>query len=115
MDATTEDLRSELCKALCANVDVRERPDGRVYVSTPFRFPDGDSFSIYLERLASGGFRISDLGGTLMHLSYEHDVDKLREGTRQKVFSQILSEMGVDDDDGELRIDVPAAHLGDGI
>ncbi|WP_250481868.1 DUF1828 domain-containing protein [Caballeronia sp. NCTM5] len=115
METTTDTIRSDLCKALCANVDVRKRPDGRIYVSTPFRFPDGDSFSMYLERLPSGGYRISDLGGTMMHLSYEQDVDRLREGTRGKVFSQILSEMGIEDDDGELALDVPANHLGEGV
>lgn len=115
MEMTIDELRTDLCKALCANIDVRERPDGRMYVSTPFRFSDGDSFSIYLERLPAGGFRISDLGGTLMHLSYEQDIDKLREGARLKVFSQILGETGLIDDEGELRLDVAANRLGDGI
>lgn len=115
MNATTEALRTELCKALCANVDVRERPDGHVYVATPFQFADGDSFSMYLKRLPAGGFRISDMGGTMMHLSYEQDIDKLREGTRNRVFTQILSEMGVEDDDGELMLDIPADQLGAGI
>jgi len=115
MNATTETLRTELCGALCADVQVHERPDGLVYISTPFHFPDGDSFSMYLKRLPAGGFRVTDLGATLMHLSYEQDVDKLREGTRHRVFSQILSEMGVADDDGELAMDVPGNQLGSAI
>lgn len=110
-----EDLERELCRALCAEVSLHERPGGRTLVSTPFKFPDGDSFSLYLKRLPSGGFRLSDMGATLMHLSYEHDIEKLREGTRSKVFAQVLSEMGVGDEDGELFLEIPASDLASGI
>ena len=115
METNLNSLRETLCTAMCTNVVVRERPDGRIYVGTPFKFADGDSFSIYLERLSSGGYRITDLGSTMMHLSYEQDVDKLRDGTRGKVFRQILTEMGLDDDDGEFRMEVAAERLGQGI
>jgi hypothetical protein len=115
MSAVLENLEAELCKALCAKVTLKERKDGNVFVQTPFVFPDGDSFSIYLKRLPSGGFRLSDMGATLMHLSYEQDIDKLREGTRSKVFAQILSEMGINDDEGELYLEMPAAHIATGV
>jgi hypothetical protein len=110
-----ESLERELCRALCAEVSLHERPGGHILVSTPFMFPDGDSYSIYLKRLPSGGFRLSDMGATLMHLSYEHDVDKLRDGTRNKVFNQILGEMGVVDNDGELFLEIPASEVAAGI
>lgn len=110
-----EALERELCKALCTQVSLHERPGGHILVSTPFMFPDGDSFSIYLKRLPSGGFRLSDMGSTLMHLSYEHDIDKFREGTRSRVFNQILGEMGVIDDDGKLALEVPGSGLATGI
>jgi hypothetical protein len=115
MDQLTENLEAELCQALCAKVTLKERPDGNILVSTPFAFPDGDSFSIYLKRLPSGGFRLSDMGVTLMHLSYDQDISKLHEGTRSKVFSQILTEMGVADDDGDLHLELPASQLAAGI
>ncbi|MDR9240751.1 DUF1828 domain-containing protein [Burkholderia multivorans] len=115
MEATTQLLQAELCKALCSEVSLQERSDGLVHVRTPFHFPDGDSFSMYLRRLPSGGFRISDMGGTLMHLSYEQDIDKLREGTRSRIFSQVLAEMGLVDEDGELVIEVPGDQLGAGV
>lgn len=110
-----ESLERELCRALCAEVTLHERPGGHVLISTPFMFPDGDSYSIYLKRLPSGGFRLSDMGSTLMHLSYEHDVDKLREGTRNKVFNQVLSEMGIVDDEGELYLEIPSHEIASGI
>ncbi len=111
MNTETDQLEKELCKALCAKISLRPRKDGNIMITTPFRFPDGDGFSIYLKRLPSGGVRLSDMGSTLMHLSYEQDVDRLKEGSRLKVYSQILSEMGVDDDDGELFLEAPVTEL----
>jgi len=115
MSAGVENLEHELCRALCAKVTLHEREDGNIFVATPFVFPDGDSFSIYLKRLSSGGFRISDMGSTMMQLSYEQDIDKFKEGTRNRVFNQILSEMGINDEDGELFIEIPAHHLASSI
>jgi hypothetical protein len=115
MDTEFQNLEQELCKALCAKVTLRERQDGNILVTTPFSFPDGDSFSIYLKRLPSGGVRLSDMGSTLMHLSYEQDIEKIREGNRAKVFAQILSEMGIEDNEGELFLELPANQLAQGV
>jgi len=84
-------------------------------ITTPFKFPDGDGFSIYMKRLPAGGIRLSDMGSTLIHLSYKQDVERLKEGSRLKVYSQILSEMGVHDDDGELFLESPANQLAQSI
>lgn len=108
-------LEAELSAALRAKVRLKKRPDGSILVSTPFSFPDGDTFSIYLKSLGTGGYRLSDKGTTLMHLSYEHDISKLAEGTRHKIFQQIVSEMGISDDQGDLHLEIPAAGLATGI
>ncbi len=50
-----------------------------------------------------------------MRLSYENDISKLREGTRGRIFQQILSEMILKEDNGEFFIDTPADKLGTGI
>ena len=113
--ADIETIRTQVCRALCADVEVRARDDGSLMLSTPFHFPDGDGFRMFLSRLPAGGYRLSDKGSTLMHLSYEQDIDMLREGTRGRVFEQILSEMGVHDDQGEIQLDSAADKLGDGI
>jgi hypothetical protein len=39
------------------------------------------------------------MGNTLMSLSYENDISKLRDGTRAKVFSQIMSGRDLADED----------------
>ena len=84
-------------------------------VATPFKFPDGDSYTLYLKQLASGGVRLSDAGSTLMHLSYENDVDKLREGTRGRLLHQVLAESDVGEDDGEFYVEAPVEEIGKAI
>jgi hypothetical protein len=115
MNDSINDLTKQFCKALCTKVTLKEREDGNIFVMTPFVFPDGDSFSMYLKRLPSGGFRLSDMGSTMMHLSYEQDVEKLRDGTRGKIFAQSISEMGIADNEGELYLEVPASQLPSGL
>lgn len=112
---TVEALQQVLCNALCANVSVREQRDGSLRLVTPFTFPDGDGFSMYLERLPSGGFKLTDKGITMMRLSYDHDVSKLREGTRARVFEQIVGEMGINDEGGEFTLETSVAGLSEGI
>ncbi|NTW84318.1 MAG: DUF1828 domain-containing protein, partial [Chlorobiaceae bacterium] len=75
-------LQKTLCNAMCSEVCVREKTPDILAVDTPFTFPDGDQYQLYIKILPGGILRLSDMGHTLMHLSYEHDIDKLREGTR---------------------------------
>jgi hypothetical protein len=108
-----QEIQKAICSSLCAEVKVSERGYGLLFVSTPFSFPDGDAYSIYLKQLQTGGFRITDMGITLMHLSYENDIEKFRgDGTRGKLFRQILSEMDLSEADGEFYIETPATALG---
>lgn len=107
-----ETIEKAICSSLCADVKITSQGDGLLHVSTPFSFADGDSYSIYLQPLDTGGFRITDLGGTLMHLSYDNEISKFREGTRGRVFSQILAELDLSDDDGEFFIDTSADRIG---
>ena len=106
------ELQKMLCKALCAEATVTAVREDFWRVSTPFRFPDGDSYTLYLQQVASGGLRISDAGSTLMHLSYENDIDKLREGTRGRLLQQVLSDSDMQEDDGEFFVDSSIEDLG---
>ncbi|OZI29982.1 hypothetical protein CAL29_18035 [Bordetella genomosp. 10] len=109
------DLQDQLCRSMCAEVSLRETKEGYIVVSTPFTFPDGDGYTIYLRRTATGGWRLSDMGNTLMRLSYEQDIEKLRDGTRARVFEQIVAEMGIEDDNGDLFLEAPSTRLGEGV
>jgi hypothetical protein len=108
----TSELESTLCRALCGSVTVAQRPNGLWRVDTPWTFPDGDGYSIYISPAPTGGLRISDQGLTLMRLSYENDLNKLREGTRGRLLAQVLADSGLMENDGEFFLDSTADDLG---
>ena len=85
----------QLCEQLCAQVTLKRRENGMIMLETPFSFPDGDQYPLYLTETRTGGVRISDGGHTLLHLSYENDIDKLFSGTRALLFEKITKEQGV--------------------
>ena len=76
-------------------------------MESPFTFPDGDHFPIYLSETADGGVKLSDRGHTLMHVSYEHDVKLFYEGARASLREQIVRESGIDEDEGIFSIETP--------
>ena len=111
MDFKIEQIEHDLCRAFCADFNVKRISNGSLFVSTPFSFPDGDAFSFYIDKISTGGIRISDKGTTMMHLSYEYDVDIFIEGNRGRIFDQILSEFDVKNDDGEIYIDTYESNI----
>jgi Domain of unknown function DUF1828 len=98
-------IQETLCNGFCAEIRLTKKTENLVRIDTPFFFNDGDPYQLFLEELASGGLRISDQGHTLMHISYEHDIDKFRQGTRNKLFSQIISELQLGENNGEFFIE----------
>lgn len=108
----TSEIESTLCRALCGSVIVQQRAEGFWRVDTPWTFPDGDGYSIYISPAPTGGLRISDQGLTLMRMSYENDLAKLREGTRGRLLVQVLADAGLMEDDGEFFLDSTADDLG---
>ena len=111
MNINTAQLQTKLCDLMCADIRLIER-NGNLIVKTPFYFPDGDPYLLYLKELASGMVRLTDFGHTLMHLSYENDIDKFKEGTRGVIFDQALANGGVDESKGELFIDTNPDQIG---
>ena len=105
-------LQEKLCSLMCAEVTVTVKNEGLLSVEIPFFFADGDPYQIYIKELPGGIMRLTDMGHTMMHLSYENDVDKLREGTRGKVFEQIKAEIQIHEENGEFYIDTPIENLG---
>ena len=106
-------LQAFLCARLCEDVRVEPRPDGALMLRTRFQFPDGDRFPIRLSEAPTGGFRLSDRGHTLMHLSYEHDVDSFLDGTRGMLLERIMGEHGLqwDGDGGAFCLDTAPERL----
>ena len=106
------DMEATLCRALCGSVKVKKRGDALWQVDTPWTFPDGDGYSIYVSQAPTGGLRISDQGLTMMRLSYENDIAKLREGSRGRLLTQVLADAGLSEDDGEFFLDATVEDLG---
>ena len=104
-------LQAQLCNMLCAEVKLIERKSGLTLVETPFYFSDGDPYQIYLKEMPGGILRMTDMGHTLMHLSYENEINKFREGTRGKIFEQIKAEHDLQEDSGEFFIDTTIEKL----
>ena len=115
MTLDTAALQDLLCKRLCEDVRVDRRPDGALMLRTHFAFPDGDRYPIHLSQAASGGLRLSDRGHTLMHISYEHDIDAYMDGTRGMLMERIMGESGLQWDGGAFSLDTSPERLPEAI
>ena len=117
MTLIPETLQKLLYERLCEDVRVEQRPDGAMMLRTHFQFPDGDRYPIHLSETASGGLRLSDRGHTLMHISYEHNIDMFMDGTRGMLLERIMNESGLqwDKDGGALCFDTAPNRLPEAI
>ena len=108
-------LEQALCERLCAKVRLHERDDGVLMLETPFTFPDGDHYPVYLSETQAGSIMLSDRGHTLMHMSYEQDVDALYDGARAVLREQIVRESGIDEKHGTFTTVTPPDQIGDSL
>lgn len=83
-------------------------------VALPMSARDGDQIMAYLSQ-TTAGWRISDMGTTMMKLSYENELGKLFSGARAQLLQTILNESSLSEDDGELFIEVPGDALPRGL
>lgn len=104
-------LQQLLCENLCKEVRIVRRPDGKLMLRTGFQFPDGDRFPIHVSETASNGIRLSDLGHTLMRVSYDHDVDSFLQGARGRLLESIVNESGIGWDGGVLYVECSLESL----
>jgi hypothetical protein len=110
-----EELQNALCKQFCAEIKVSQKNDHLIRVETPFYFPDGDPYQIYLTEIETGGFRVTDMGHTLMQLSYENDIDLMRKGSRGNLLMQIQLELGLKEDDGAFYLESTVQNIPENI
>jgi len=111
MNYNIQQLQDNLCSLMCSEIKVEPKNNNLLRIQTPFTFSDGDPYQIYIKEMPGGIMRITDMGHTMMHLSYENDVDKLREGTRGCLFNQILAENAVKEEKGEIFTDTDSHNL----
>ena len=108
-------LERTLCDRLCVSIRIHRRDDGVLMLDTPFTFPDGDHYAIYLSDTPSGAVLLSDRGHTLMHVSYEHDVDAFYEGPRAALRERIVREAGIEEHDGVFSVETAPDQVADAV
>ena len=90
-------------------VDFREKRPGVLQLILPLYHEDGDMIDIFIEpRNGNNIIRVSDYGMTLMRLSYSFDLDT---PNRERIFSKILSENQVNEENGNLYIETKPESL----
>jgi hypothetical protein len=100
----------DLLKAQFNNrVDFREKRPGVLQLILPLYHEDGDMIDIFIEsRNGNNIIRVSDCGMTLMRLSYSFGLDT---PNKERIFSRILSENQVNEENGNLYIDTKPESL----
>jgi hypothetical protein len=100
----------DLLKAQFNNrVDFREKRPGVLQLILPLYHEDGDMIDIFIESGNGNNIvRVSDYGMTLMRLSYSFGLDT---PNKERIFSKILSENQVNEENGNLYIDTKPESL----
>jgi len=111
MNLDLAQLQEAMCRAMCSEVRITPKNELLAIVDTPFFFPDGDPYQMYIKAMPGGLIRLSDMGHTLMHLSYDNDIDAYREGTRGNLLQNILTETDVKEENGEFYVDAQTDTL----
>ena len=93
---------------------LEQRRPGKHQIIAPIFHEDGDMLDIYLQSSSLGDdyVRICDYGLALMRLSYTFE---LNTGTKREILNSILKNSDVEENNGNLYIDVELDHLFEGI
>jgi hypothetical protein len=112
MNINISDIESALKDKISREISLKEEGVNRFRIFNPYEFDDGDHFSIFLKK-ENGHWKFTDDAHTIMHLSYDMDVSALKkEGTRQKILTNIISNFGLDEYDGSLSIRIESDDFG---
>ena len=112
MNINISDIESALKDKISREISLKEEGVNRFRIFNPYEFDDGDHFSIFLKK-ENGHWKFTDEAHTIMHLSYDMDVSALKkEGTRQKILTNIISNFGLDEYDGSLSIRIESDDFG---
>ena len=93
--------------------DLKEKRENVLQVFAPLYHADGDMMDIFLTELSGKELvRISDFGMTLMRLSYSFNIDT---PNKEKILNKILAENSVQNENGNLFIDVKPEYIYHGL
>jgi hypothetical protein len=99
------DILSSIKQNFNNRISFREKGIGVYQVIAPFYHEDGDMYDLFLDIDPNNSFiRVCDHGLTLMRLSYTYELDTPK---KEEIFYQILHENNIENDNGNLFIEVP--------
>jgi hypothetical protein len=107
-----QDIERAFKDSVCEEVELASAGIDRYLVHVPFTFEDGDHYVVLLKR-DNGQWVLTDEGHTLMHVSY--DVPEFDRGTRRSIIDRVLAGLGLEDQQGELRLQIPEERYGDAL
>lgn len=94
---------SQLQRMYADRFHVHEVRPGILEVQLPVFAEDGDPYHIYLRTEDDGSLKLSDLGTTVMKLSYNYNLET---ESRERALEEILRENRVEYQDGEIYLPV---------
>lgn len=101
------DYLTHLSAGFGKHVAVREKRPGVMKLLAPLFHEDGDMVDVFLEQ-RDGRIRVCDRGLSLMRLSYGYEIDTQN---KERIFRQILAENAINEDNGNLYLDVTPDEL----
>jgi hypothetical protein len=107
-----QDIERAFKDSVCEEVELASAGIDRYLVHVPFTFEDGDHYVVLLKR-DNGQWVLTDEGHTLMHVSY--DVPEFDRGARRSIIDRVLAGLGLEDQQGELRLQIPEERYGDAL
>ena len=107
-------INASLSGRMAEGFDIYRRREDGYQLIIPICHEDGDMVDIYLRESPRGEayVRICDFGMALMRLSYTYDLET---ETRRRILDDILVNNRVENDDGNLWLDVPIRRLYEGV
>lgn len=109
----TQEFINNLKQQFSNYFSLKEKRENIFQVYAPLYHSDGDMMDIFLTELPNSNLiRISDYGLTLMRLSYSFDIDT---PNKEKIFYKILAENSIQNENGNLFIDVKPQYVYHGL
>jgi hypothetical protein len=87
---------------------LKERREGVYQIIMPFFHEDGDIVELFIVPLSNKTIKITDLGITIMHLSYTYEIDTPK---KEEIFRKILSQNRVFEEDMSIYLICDLSNL----
>ena len=104
MNITKDFLLNQLDEQFQRRIEIVEKRVGIFQLLIPVYHEDGDMIELYVDSSKSdnGKVRLCDFGMGVMRLSYAYDIDT---ENKEKIFHKILSENGLQEENGNVYLD----------